>query len=165
MKNVHTSGAHSRRNHWPPRLLSNSDGKSVAGQRAIFAQFVGSNDHAHNVKPIEEDGDLFGSTVILASRIAAKAGTGEILIPEPLRTPALGHKPTIDLPSSISRVRPSEVDEALRLATADDQLSPDLPIADVEPSDESGLDEDEADREVGQEPSEQELREIELEGG
>jgi class 3 adenylate cyclase len=36
-------------------------------------------------EPIEEDGDLFGSTVIMASRIAAKAGAGEILIPEPLR--------------------------------------------------------------------------------
>jgi class 3 adenylate cyclase len=36
-------------------------------------------------EPIEEDGDLFGSTVIMASRIAAKAGVGEILIPEPLR--------------------------------------------------------------------------------
>jgi len=36
-------------------------------------------------EPIEEDGDIFGSTVILASRIAAKAGAGEILIPEPLR--------------------------------------------------------------------------------
>jgi class 3 adenylate cyclase len=36
-------------------------------------------------EPIEEDGDLFGSTVILASRVAAKAGAGEILIPEPLR--------------------------------------------------------------------------------
>jgi class 3 adenylate cyclase len=36
-------------------------------------------------EPIEEDGDLFGATVILASRIAAKAEAGEILIPEPLR--------------------------------------------------------------------------------
>ena len=36
-------------------------------------------------EPIEEEGDLFGSTVILASRIAAQAGVGEILIPEPLR--------------------------------------------------------------------------------
>ncbi len=36
-------------------------------------------------EPIEEDGDLFGSTVILASRIAAKAGAGEIFIAEPLR--------------------------------------------------------------------------------
>jgi class 3 adenylate cyclase/pimeloyl-ACP methyl ester carboxylesterase len=36
-------------------------------------------------EPIEEDGDLFGSTVILASRIAAKAGGGEILVPETVR--------------------------------------------------------------------------------
>jgi len=36
-------------------------------------------------EPIEEDGDLFGATVILASRIAAMAGAGGILIPEPLR--------------------------------------------------------------------------------
>jgi adenylate cyclase len=36
-------------------------------------------------EPIAEDGDLFGSTVILASRVCAQAGTGEILIPEPVR--------------------------------------------------------------------------------
>ena len=36
-------------------------------------------------EPIEEDGDLFGSTVIMASRIAGQAGPGEILIPELLR--------------------------------------------------------------------------------
>ncbi len=30
-------------------------------------------------EPIEEDGDLFGSTVILAARIAAAAESGEIL--------------------------------------------------------------------------------------
>jgi class 3 adenylate cyclase len=36
-------------------------------------------------EPIEEDGDLFGATVIMASRIAAKAGAGEIFIPEPVR--------------------------------------------------------------------------------
>jgi class 3 adenylate cyclase len=36
-------------------------------------------------EPIEEDGDLFGSAVIMASRTAAAAGAGEILIPEPLR--------------------------------------------------------------------------------
>lgn len=36
-------------------------------------------------EPIEEEGDLFGATVILASRIAAKAGAGEILVPETVR--------------------------------------------------------------------------------
>src|SRR2546425_7198344 len=36
-------------------------------------------------EPVEEEGDLFGATVIVASRVAAKAGPGEILIPEPVR--------------------------------------------------------------------------------
>jgi class 3 adenylate cyclase len=36
-------------------------------------------------EPIAEEGDLFGSTVILASRVCAQAGAGEILIPEPVR--------------------------------------------------------------------------------
>jgi class 3 adenylate cyclase len=36
-------------------------------------------------EPIAEDGDLFGATVILASRVGAQAGAGEILIPEPVR--------------------------------------------------------------------------------
>jgi class 3 adenylate cyclase len=36
-------------------------------------------------QPIEEDGDLFGATVILASRIAAKAGAGEILVADTVR--------------------------------------------------------------------------------
>jgi len=36
-------------------------------------------------EPIEEDGDLFGATVILASRIAAKASAGEILVPDTVR--------------------------------------------------------------------------------
>ncbi len=36
-------------------------------------------------EPIEEDGDLFGATVILASRIAAQAGASEILVPETVR--------------------------------------------------------------------------------
>jgi class 3 adenylate cyclase len=36
-------------------------------------------------EPIEEGGDLFGATVILASRIAATAGAGEILVPETVR--------------------------------------------------------------------------------
>jgi class 3 adenylate cyclase len=36
-------------------------------------------------EPIEEEGDLFGATVILASRIAAKAGAGEILVADTVR--------------------------------------------------------------------------------
>jgi class 3 adenylate cyclase/pimeloyl-ACP methyl ester carboxylesterase len=36
-------------------------------------------------EPIEEDGDLFGATVILASRIAAKANAGEILVADTVR--------------------------------------------------------------------------------
>jgi class 3 adenylate cyclase/pimeloyl-ACP methyl ester carboxylesterase len=36
-------------------------------------------------EPIEEDGDLFGATVILASRLAAKADGGEILVADTVR--------------------------------------------------------------------------------
>jgi class 3 adenylate cyclase len=36
-------------------------------------------------EPIAEDGDLFGATVILASRIAAQAGPGEILVADTVR--------------------------------------------------------------------------------
>jgi class 3 adenylate cyclase len=36
-------------------------------------------------EPIEEGGDLFGSTVIMASRIAAQAGAGEILTSDVVR--------------------------------------------------------------------------------
>jgi class 3 adenylate cyclase len=36
-------------------------------------------------EPIEEDGDLFGATVILASRIARKAEGGEILVADTVR--------------------------------------------------------------------------------
>ena len=36
-------------------------------------------------EPIEEGGDLFGATVILASRIAAKADGGEILVADTVR--------------------------------------------------------------------------------
>ncbi len=36
-------------------------------------------------EPIEEDGDLFGATVILAARIAAKAEGGEILVADTVR--------------------------------------------------------------------------------
>ena len=43
-------------------------------------------------EPIEEDGDLFGSTVILASRVAAGAGAGEILISDTMRGLLSGKK-------------------------------------------------------------------------
>jgi class 3 adenylate cyclase len=36
-------------------------------------------------EPIEDEGDLFGATVILAARIKEQAGAGEILIPETVR--------------------------------------------------------------------------------
>src|SRR5262249_15668513 len=36
-------------------------------------------------EPIEEEGDLFGATVILASRIAARAEGGEILVADTIR--------------------------------------------------------------------------------
>jgi class 3 adenylate cyclase len=61
---------------------------AVALQRA-FAEHAGE---ALNVRvglnagePIEEDGDLYGATVILASRIAAKAEGGEILVADTVR--------------------------------------------------------------------------------
>jgi class 3 adenylate cyclase len=64
---------------------------AIALQRAFAARNEAADEPLHvrvglNAgEPIDEDGDLFGSTVILASRIAAKADAGEILIPEPLR--------------------------------------------------------------------------------
>ena len=36
-------------------------------------------------EPVEDGGDLFGASVILAARIKDQAGAGEILIPEPVR--------------------------------------------------------------------------------
>jgi len=64
---------------------------AVALQRA-FAEPVGGGSVKIDVRiglnagePIEEDGDLFGATVILASRIAAQAGAGEILVPDTVR--------------------------------------------------------------------------------
>lgn len=41
-------------------------------------------------EPIEEDGDLFGAAVILASRIAATAGAGEILVSSAIRELSAG---------------------------------------------------------------------------
>jgi class 3 adenylate cyclase len=41
-------------------------------------------------EPIEEEGDLFGAAVILASRIAAHAAAGEILVGTAVRELAAG---------------------------------------------------------------------------
>jgi class 3 adenylate cyclase len=64
---------------------------AIALQRAFSARTESMTEPLHvrvglsAGEPIEEDGDLFGSTVILASRIAAKAGAGEILAPDTVR--------------------------------------------------------------------------------
>jgi class 3 adenylate cyclase len=47
--------------------------------------FIGLSKNGPAVVPIEEEGDLFGATVILASRIAAKADAGEILVADTVR--------------------------------------------------------------------------------
>ncbi|MEX2245649.1 MAG: adenylate/guanylate cyclase domain-containing protein [Dehalococcoidia bacterium] len=64
---------------------------AIALQRA-FADRNETTPHRLDVRvglnagePIEEEGDLFGASVILASRVAALAGAGEILVPEPVR--------------------------------------------------------------------------------
>jgi class 3 adenylate cyclase len=64
---------------------------AVALQRAMAEQNESSAEPLHvrvglNAgEPIAEDGDLFGATVILASRIAAKAEGGEILVADTVR--------------------------------------------------------------------------------
>ena len=69
---------------------------AIALQRAFEAHTASMPEPLHvrvglNAgEPIEEDGDLFGSTVILASRIAAQAGAGEILVPDTVRGLASG---------------------------------------------------------------------------
>ena len=73
-------------------------------------------------EPIEEDGDLFGSTVIMASRIAAKAGAGEILIPEPLRHLLTGkslrlRRPRRDDAQGLRRRRPPLRSAVARVST------------------------------------------------
>jgi len=71
--------------------VTSAMGCAIALQRA-FASHTESMPEPLHVRvglnagePIEEDGDLFGATVILASRIAAKAGAGEILVPDTVR--------------------------------------------------------------------------------
>ena len=66
---------------------------AIALQRAFAEREVGAHHDAplhvrvglNAGEPIEEDGDLFGATVILASRIAAKADGGEILVADTVR--------------------------------------------------------------------------------
>ncbi len=67
---------------------------AIALQRAFEERNLGTPEPQSHLRvrvgldagePIVEDGDLFGLTVIMASRIAARAGPGEILIAEPLR--------------------------------------------------------------------------------
>jgi class 3 adenylate cyclase/pimeloyl-ACP methyl ester carboxylesterase len=64
---------------------------AVALQRAVADLNAGAVDEMqlriglNAGEPIEDGGDLFGSMVIMASRIAAEAHGGEILIPEPVR--------------------------------------------------------------------------------
>jgi class 3 adenylate cyclase/pimeloyl-ACP methyl ester carboxylesterase len=63
-------------------------------------------------EPIADGGDLFGATVILAARIAARADGGEILIPEPVRHLLAGKK---FLFSDRGEYVPKGFDEAVRL--------------------------------------------------
>jgi class 3 adenylate cyclase/pimeloyl-ACP methyl ester carboxylesterase len=67
---------------------------AIALQRAIVERNQQTSDPADHLRvrvglnagePIEDEGDLFGATVILASRIAAKAEGGEILVADTVR--------------------------------------------------------------------------------
>ena len=64
---------------------------AIALQRAFAARNASGVEPLHvrmglNAgEPVEEDGDLFGSSVILAGRVAGQAAADEILIPEPVR--------------------------------------------------------------------------------
>ncbi|MCH7488791.1 MAG: adenylate/guanylate cyclase domain-containing protein [Chloroflexi bacterium] len=64
---------------------------AIALQKAFAERNEGADEPLHiriglNAgEPIEEDGDLFGAAVILASRLAAKAAGGEILVSDVVR--------------------------------------------------------------------------------
>jgi class 3 adenylate cyclase len=64
---------------------------AVALQRAFEQERMGAGEQLwvrcglNAGEPIEEEGDLFGATVILASRIAGKADGGEILVSDTVR--------------------------------------------------------------------------------
>ena len=56
-----------------------------SGDAAAVAQTLQVRCGLNAGEPIEEEGDLFGAMVILASRIAAKAEGGEILVADTVR--------------------------------------------------------------------------------
>jgi class 3 adenylate cyclase len=68
------------------RAIEERNGTVGATGRSPLAVRVGLNAG----EPIEEDGDLFGATVILASRIAARAEGGEILVSDNVRSLSAG---------------------------------------------------------------------------
>ncbi|RLC59090.1 MAG: hypothetical protein DRI30_01395 [Chloroflexi bacterium] len=59
--------------------------KAFAARNASAAEPLHVRVGLNAGEPIEDDGDLFGATVILASRIAAKADGGEILVSNVVR--------------------------------------------------------------------------------
>lgn len=61
-----------------------------AGQASADAPQLSVRIGLNAGEPIEEDGDLFGATVILASRIAGAAGGGEILVSSVVRELSAG---------------------------------------------------------------------------
>jgi class 3 adenylate cyclase len=63
-------------------------------------------------EPVEEEGDLFGASVILAARIGAQADAGEIFIPEPVRH-LLAGKPFVF--ADRGEFVPKGFDDAVRL--------------------------------------------------
>ncbi|HEY8767740.1 MAG TPA: adenylate/guanylate cyclase domain-containing protein, partial [Dehalococcoidia bacterium] len=63
----------------------NQDAESPLARAAGEGKGVSVRVGLNAGEPIEEDGDLFGATVILASRIAANAGGGEILVADTVR--------------------------------------------------------------------------------
>ncbi|HEV8573428.1 MAG TPA: adenylate/guanylate cyclase domain-containing protein [Dehalococcoidia bacterium] len=70
----------------PPDAVPNSDEvPAVAQPLRASVEPINVRVGLNAGEPIEEDGDLFGATVILASRIAAKADGGEILVADTVR--------------------------------------------------------------------------------
>jgi class 3 adenylate cyclase len=71
--------------------------KAVESAIALQRAFAGRQGEPLSIRvgvnagePIEEEGDLFGATVILASRIAAKADGNEILVSDNVRSLSAG---------------------------------------------------------------------------